>query len=173
MLAFESGVSVTADPSAGSYYVEWLTDEIERRARALLAEIDGRGGAVRAIETGYMQDAIEESAYSDQQALQSGARILVGVNAYRQEAGTVPPIHTLDPAAWERQLATLRRTRADRQSAAVSAALAAVRACARGNENLLYPMRDALEARASIGEIWRRAARGMGRIQRQMSAARR
>ncbi|HWE60285.1 MAG TPA: methylmalonyl-CoA mutase family protein [Chloroflexota bacterium] len=153
VLAFESGVTATADPLGGSYYVEWLTDELERRARALLADVDARGGAVRAIETGFMQEAIEESAYADQHALQSGARLVVGVNAFRQEAGTVPPIHSIDPAAHDRQVAALQRVRAARDGAAVEAALAAVRRCAQGSDNLLYPLREALAARASIGEI--------------------
>jgi methylmalonyl-CoA mutase N-terminal domain/subunit len=153
VLALESGVTSTADPLGGSYYVEWLTSEIERRAVALLKEVDLRGGAVRAIESGYMQQEIEESAYRDQQALQSGNRKVVGVNAFRRDAAGVPTLHTIDPAAQGRQIAALRRTRAERDGGAVAAALGEVRLCANGNSNLLFPIRAALAARASVGEI--------------------
>jgi methylmalonyl-CoA mutase N-terminal domain/subunit len=153
IIAAETGVSATADPLAGSYYVEYLTDELERRARDLLTEVDALGGAVAAIEAGFMQGQIEESAYADQQALESGELQVVGVNIHRAGLAPAPPIHTIDPGAERRQIAALQRVRAERDGAAVAAALAAVRECARGTANILPAMRAALAALASIGEI--------------------
>ena len=153
VLALESGVAGTADPLGGSYFVEALTAEVERRVSELLAEVDALGGAVAAIEAGFMQGAIEESAYREQQAIQSGEKRVVGVNVHREGGGIVPPIHSIDPEAQARQVAALVRVRAERDNVAVGAALEAVRGCARGSGNMLYPMRAALAARASIGEI--------------------
>ena len=126
------GWPATADPLGGSYFVEALTAELERRVTALLAEIDARGGAVAAIEAGFMQGAIEESAYREQQAIQSGKKRVVGVNVHREGGGAVPPIHSIDPAAQGRQVAALAGIRAARDNVAVGATLEAVRACARG-----------------------------------------
>src|SRR5690242_7176501 len=104
VLAAETGVAATPDPLAGSYYLEWLTAELERRARDLLAEVDALGGAVAAVEAGFMQHRIEESAYSDQQALESGAIRVIGVNVHRGGAAESPPIQTIDPEAERLQI---------------------------------------------------------------------
>jgi methylmalonyl-CoA mutase N-terminal domain/subunit len=153
IIAYETGVTATPDPLGGSYYLEYLTDEVERRARALIAEIDAQGGAVAAIESGYMQARIEESAYETQMALERGESLVVGVNIFKDGGGGVPPIHTLDPAAQQRQIASVQAHRAAHDGAAVAAALAAVDRCARGTDNLLVPMRAALATGATIGEI--------------------
>ena len=103
VLAFEAGTTATTDPFGGSYYIEMLTDELERGAQALIEEIDGMGGAVAAIESGAMQDRIEEAAFAYQRGIEDGSVVVVGVNRY-QDAGRVEPeLHRLDPAAERRQ----------------------------------------------------------------------
>jgi len=155
VIAHESHAAATADPFGGSYYVEYLTDELERAALALITEIDGLGGALVAIEQGFVQDAIEESAYRYQQAVERGEEVVVGVNAFRDPGEAVePPLHRLDPAIERNQVARTRAVRAAREATAAAAALDAVRAGARtGEVNLLEPMRVALAARCTVGEI--------------------
>ena len=99
MLAFESGTTATTDPFGGSYYIEVLTDELERGAQALIDEIDDRGGAVAAIESGSMQDRIEDAAFAYQRGIEHGALVVVGVNRYQDEGRVEPELHRLDPAA--------------------------------------------------------------------------
>jgi methylmalonyl-CoA mutase N-terminal domain/subunit len=153
ILAEEIGVTATADPLGGSYFVEHLTSELEERATALMQEIDAIGGAVAAIEQRFMQSAIEESAYRDQLAIQSGARTIVGVNTHVAGNDEVPPLHSLDEQVQQRQIDAVQFVREQRDAQVVAAALASVRAAARGSANLLYPMREALAARATIGEV--------------------
>jgi methylmalonyl-CoA mutase N-terminal domain/subunit len=153
IIGLETGIAATADPLGGSYYVERLTSEIEQRARELIGEVDALGGAVAAIEAGFMQQRIEDSAYVEQQAVQSGAKKVVGVNFQRSDYDTSPPLHRIDPKGQARQVAALQRVRATRDDAAVERAMADVRTAARGAANMLPPMRAALVARASIGEI--------------------
>ena len=119
----------------------------------MLGGVDERGGAVAAIEQGFMQREIEESAYAEQKAIQSGKKRVVGVNVHREGGGAVPPIHSIDPAAQGRQVAALAGIRAARDNVAVGATLEAVRAGARGSGNLLSPMKAALAAHATIGEV--------------------
>ncbi|MGC8874186.1 MAG: acyl-CoA mutase large subunit family protein [Chloroflexia bacterium] len=155
IVAYESGVADTADPLGGSYFVEALTDEIEARAEALLAEIDRRGGAVAAIEQGFMQQAIADSAYAYQQAIESGAKTVVGVNRFQMEEELVrPAILRVDESVQAEQIARLRQLRARRDSAAVRRALDELEAAARGAENLLYPMKEALRRYATLGEVF-------------------
>ena len=99
VLAFEAGTTATTDPFGGSYYIEMLTDELERGAQALIDEIDGLGGAVAAIESGVMQDRIEEAAFAYQRGIEDGSLIVVGVNRYQDEGRVEPELHRLDPAA--------------------------------------------------------------------------
>ncbi|HYM51406.1 MAG TPA: methylmalonyl-CoA mutase family protein [Candidatus Limnocylindrales bacterium] len=154
VLAHETNVAAVADPLGGSYLVEALTDELEERARALMAEIDRRGGAVEAIESGFTQAAIQESAYRQQQAVERGERVVVGVNRYRDQERDVPTeIVRIGPRFEEEQIDALRRLRAGRDADRVKAALDDVRSAARGTENLLPPMREALRAYATIGEV--------------------
>lgn len=151
ILAAESGVTHTVDPLAGSYYVEALTDEVERRARAYVEEIDRRGGAARAID--FMQAEIERAAYRFQQEIESGERLVVGVNAH-VEAEEPLRIERPDYRALERgQAERLGAFRAARDERAARSALARVGATARGEDNLVQPMIDAVKVGATLGEI--------------------
>ena len=153
IIAHESGIPEVADPLGGSYYVEALTDELEQEAQALLADVDSAGGAVRAIEEGLIQHAIAEAAWQTQQAIERGEQIVVGVNKFAaaDEAG-VPVFYPSEAVARE-QAARLAQTREQRESGAVASALDDVRHAAQGSVNLLVPMREALRARATLGEI--------------------
>jgi methylmalonyl-CoA mutase, N-terminal domain len=151
IIANESGVTRTVDPLAGSYFVESLTDELERRAREYLARIDELGGAAAAID--YMREEIHRSAYRFQLEIEHGERVVVGVNAFREE-GDAPPIGQPDYTALEaRQKAKLSSLRARRDGKAASDALAGVRAAAAGKEPLLPPIVQAVKALATLGEI--------------------
>jgi methylmalonyl-CoA mutase N-terminal domain/subunit len=153
VLAHESGVASTADPAGGSYFVEALTRELEERAWELIEQVDERGGAVAAIETGWVQGEIEAAAYRWTKAVEDGERVIVGVNAHVEEGGEEIELHRLDPEAERRQVERTRRVRAERDAAAVERALVRVREAARGTENMLPPMRDALSGRCTVGEI--------------------
>ncbi len=154
VLLHESGITATADPFGGSWYVEALTDELEARALELIAEIDRQGGSVVAIEQGFVQDQIEESAYRSLLRLEAGDDVVVGVNRYRNEEEPEVPIHRLDPALETSQVDRVRALRAARNQTAVDAALAAVRAAAdSADAPLLEPMRTALAERATVGEV--------------------
>jgi methylmalonyl-CoA mutase N-terminal domain/subunit len=154
VLAFEAGTTATTDPFGGSYYIEMLTDELERGARALIDEIDEMGGAVAAIESGAMQDRIEEAAYAYQRGIEDGSVVVVGVNRYRDTGRVEPELHRLDPAAERRQAERTQAFRAGRNPDEAAARLADVRAAAVASDaNLLEPMRAALAARCTIGEI--------------------
>ncbi len=153
VIANETGVTAVTDPLGGSPYVEALTAELERRAAALIARIDELGGAVAAIEQGFQQEQIDESAYATQRRIEEGAQAVVGVNRYRtSEQQRIEPF-AIDPAVQERQIARLRRVYETRDNERVAACLTAVRAAARAADNLLYPMKEALAAYASIGEV--------------------
>jgi methylmalonyl-CoA mutase, N-terminal domain len=153
IIAHESGVASTVDPLAGSYYVESLTAEIERRAQAYLDRIDELGGMLRGIEAGYPQREIGEAAYREQRDVEAGRRVIVGVNQFRQAEGHVPPILKVDPAVLDRQKARLARVRAERDAARASAALRALGEAAGGTENLLPRILECVRAYATIGEI--------------------
>jgi methylmalonyl-CoA mutase, N-terminal domain len=154
VLAFETGVVDTPDPLAGSYLVESLTSEIETRAWEVIQKIDGMGGSVAAIENGWIQDEIAESAYGIQRRVEDGSRVVVGLNAYLGGGDEVAPeIQSIDAAEVAAQIERVKSLRAGRDQAAVGRALAAVTETARGTGNLLVPMRDALAARATLGEV--------------------
>jgi methylmalonyl-CoA mutase N-terminal domain/subunit len=153
VIGFESGVTQTVDPVAGSYYVEALTDELERLATGYIVKIDAMGGAVRAIEAGFYQDEIHEAAFRLQQGIESGERVVVGVNRF-VDAGERPlELQHISPAETARQIDRVRALRAGRDTAEVHAALAAVAERARGRANLLPPMKEALRVRATLGEV--------------------
>jgi methylmalonyl-CoA mutase, N-terminal domain len=152
VIAYESGVPDTADPLGGSYFVEALTNEIEDRAWEYIDKIEGMGGAVQAIEQGFYQDEIHEAAFRIHQAVESGERVVVGVNAYVDPDDEME-IQTIDEEEVLRQVGRVRRLRRERDDAAVRAALRAVEEAARGTENVLYPMKEALRARATLGEV--------------------
>jgi methylmalonyl-CoA mutase N-terminal domain/subunit len=153
VLGFESGVANVVDPLAGSWYVESLTDEIERDARALVEEVDALGGSARAIERGFFQEAIARSAYELQKAQESAAQVVVGVNRFTD--GSPPPsIAAPDFSALEgQQRARLAAVRARRDQAVVSGTLTALRAAAEGQVPLMPPIIEAVRARATLGEI--------------------
>jgi len=153
VLAYETDVTATVDPFAGSYVVESLTDDLEAAAVELMRQVEDMGGAVSAIERGFQKGEIERSAYAVQQQIDSGERVVVGVNRFRvDEEEHYEPLR-VDPAIGDEQCARLAALRADRDQAAVDAALVAVKAAARGTDNVLYPLRDALRARATVGEV--------------------
>jgi len=153
VLGHESGVADTVDPLGGSYYLEALTDELERRALSYLDEIDRRGGAVDAIEAGYLQAEIEAAAYADALAVDEGRRVVVGVNRYVDDGDTAPEVFPVDPRQQAAQAARVTRLKAERDQGAVDAALRDVEAAARGTQNVLVPMRAALRAHATLGEV--------------------
>ncbi len=155
VLASEAGVVDTADPLGGSYYVESLTDELELRAWELIEEIDELGGAVAAIEAGWMQGEIESSAYTWTRDVESGERPIVGVNTYTStDDGSTPiELHRLDPEIERRQVERLAQLRGERDAAAAESALARLGEAATGTENVLPPMREALLASCTVGEI--------------------
>jgi methylmalonyl-CoA mutase N-terminal domain/subunit len=153
IIGYESGVAATADPLAGSYVVEALTDALEAKAKALIEQIDAMGGAVAAIEAGWMQGQIADAAYAYQQRVESGEQIVVGVNRFADAQSAAVPVFYPNEAVAREQAEALARIRAERDSAAVSAALDALRAAAQGSENVLYPMREALKNMATVGEV--------------------
>ncbi len=158
IIAHEIGVTETIDPLAGSYYVESLTDRLEAEAQALIAKVREMGGAVRAIEQGWMQQQIADSAWRQQQAVETGAQVIVGVNKY-QSPGEERPVGIFrpDPETYRTQFARLQKLRAERDAAAVQAALADLRAVAAAPAgpaaNLLPPILAAVRAYATLGEI--------------------
>jgi methylmalonyl-CoA mutase N-terminal domain/subunit len=155
ILAHESGVSETPDPLAGSYFVESLTSQLEQAAQAYLDEIDAMGGTLAAIEGGFQQRQIQESAYRVQQQIERGDLVVVGVNKFRDDgAGEVKAaLQRIDPEGERRQIERVRRVRAERDRAAWSAALARLEDAARGTDNLLPSIIEAVNAYATVGEI--------------------
>ncbi|MEA2498736.1 MAG: methylmalonyl-CoA mutase, N-terminal domain [Actinomycetota bacterium] len=153
VIGYESGVADAADPMGGSWMVEALTDEIEERARDYLARIEKMGGAVEAIEAGWMKREIEESAYRIAQGIESGERVIVGVNRFQADTEEPVELHELDPELERRQVEKLAKLRAERDTAEVERTLKALEEAARGTDNLLYPMREALAAYATLGEV--------------------
>ncbi len=153
VIAHESGVADTIDPLAGSYFVESLTDELESRARAYIETIDGMGGAVAAIEQGFMQREIQNAAYRYQQEIESGERVIVGVNRFTLEHEPVPEILQIRPELEAKQREKVARVRTERDQRRASEALARVEAAARGDANLMPAILDAVRAYCTLGEI--------------------
>jgi methylmalonyl-CoA mutase N-terminal domain/subunit len=153
ILAHESGVADLVDPLGGAYAIESLTSEIEARATALIAEIDRKGGMVAAIADGFPQREIERRALEHQRAVESGARVIVGVNRFTDGASEAPALHRLDPALAAAQNEALARLRAAREGAKLRAALDHLQESARGVDNLLPAILNAVKARATLGEI--------------------
>ena len=153
VIGYESGVADVADPLAGSYLVETLTDELERLAVGYLDRIDSMGGAVRAIEAGFFQDEIHDAAYRIQQGIESGERVVVGVNRFADAEERAIELQRVSDAETAAQAGRVRELRASRDQAAVEARLAEVSETAAGTGNLLPPMREALRARATLGEV--------------------
>ena len=154
ILANEVGCTDSADPFGGSYFIESLTTELESRATELIERIETLGGAVAAIEQGFVQAEIEEASYRHQREVESGERVIVGVNRFQEEADAeAVDLHRIDPQIELRQRERTAKVRSERDGTAVEKALEAVRNTARGSENLLPAMREALALRATIGEV--------------------
>src|SRR3954465_1260716 len=153
VLAHEAGTTDTADPLGGSWFIEELTDELEGQALELIDRIDALGGAVAAIEAGFVQDEIEQSAFEWQQQVERGERAIVGVNTQVETESEKVELLRIDPAAEQRQLERTARVRAERDAARAEQALGAVREAALGETNLLPVLRHALQAMCTIGEI--------------------
>ena len=153
IIAHETGVTNTVDPLGGSYFIEALTDEMERAAYEYFARIDELGGMVAAIERGFPQREIADAAFRYQQEIESGQRIIVGVNDFRQEDEGEPEIHRADPEAEGRQRGRLETTRAARDAGAVESALGALKVAAAGDGNLMPSLLDCARARVSEGEM--------------------
>ncbi len=153
ILAYESGVAETPDPLAGSYYVETLTDSIEKGVVDYIRRIDDLGGAVKSIEQGYIQQEIQDSAYAWQMDVEKGERIVVGLNKFQVKEGTPKGLLRVNPAVGEQQVAKLKMLKARRDNPAVKNALAALKKTAEGEDNLMPPILDAVKAYATLGEI--------------------
>jgi methylmalonyl-CoA mutase N-terminal domain/subunit len=153
ILAHEAGGTDTADPFGGSYFIEALTTELEEAAWELIRRIDELGGAVEAIEQGFVQREIEDAAFRYQQAVEGGEAVIVGVNRYEEEEAEPIELHRLDPEAERRQLERTAKVRAERNAEEAERALEEVRSVARGDGNLILAMREALRARCTVGEI--------------------
>jgi methylmalonyl-CoA mutase N-terminal domain/subunit len=172
ILAHETGVAQTVDPTGGSYAIEHLTDEIEKRARASIEKIDALGGMLRAIESGYVQREIQRSAYEYQQAVERRAEIVVGVNQYAaldQDQQPSVPLLRIDEATERDQIERLRALRARRDATRADQAVAEVERRARTNENLLPAIQAAVEAFATVGEISDAMRRVFGEYQESVS----
>jgi len=153
VIAYETGVAETVDPLGGSYFVEALTNSLEAQARAYLERIERLGGALAAIEQGFPQREIQESAYRYQKEVDSGQRLVVGVNSFVTEHPPIPGLLRVDPAEEKRVKERLAQVRAERDPARVQAALNRLEAAARGTENTLPAIEECVEAYATIGEI--------------------
>jgi len=155
VIAYETGVTDTVDPLAGSYYIEALTSEIERCAFDYIKKIDEMGGAVRAVECGFIEEEIQDSAYRFQKAVESNQQVIVGVNRFQTPEKLPTNLLRVDPAVREVQIKRLDKLRSERDSNAVDAALAQLKKCAEGPDNLMPPIVKAVKLRATLGEICR------------------
>jgi len=153
ILAHESGSTATVDPLAGSYYVEYLTNELEKRIVSLMDHIESLGGSVRCVETGYFREEIAKSAYKYQKAIEQGASIVVGVNKYESEAVEPPTILKLDPELEQQQVDALKKQRAARDAVAVGKSLQRLSEAVRSGDNIVEPVIEAVENYVTVGEI--------------------
>jgi methylmalonyl-CoA mutase N-terminal domain/subunit len=153
VVGYESGIADTVDPLAGSWFVESLTDEVERGAWEYLERIDAMGGAVDAIEAQYMQQEIEQAAYAYAKAIDAGEKVVVGVNKFVDDDVDATEVFPIDAELQRSQVARVGRVKAERDQAAVDASLGDVEAAARGTQNLLIPMKVALSRMATLGEV--------------------
>jgi methylmalonyl-CoA mutase N-terminal domain/subunit len=161
VIAYESGVADTVDPFAGSYAIEELTTQLERRAVEYIDKIDSLGGMLRAIETGYVQQEIQDAAYEYQRAVETQDAIVVGVNKF-QAAEEPIPVLRIDEKIERDQVARLKAVRARRDNVAAEAALSSIEEAAKGSENLLPGILTAVEAHVTVGEISHRLRKVWG-----------
>ena len=153
LIAYESGVTQTVDPLAGSYFVESLTDEIEAEAQKYLDKIDELGGSVDAIEQGYMQNEIANAAYEYQKAVESGEQIIVGVNKFTNNESVNPEVFRVDDSIRIEQSLKLEKLKETRNNQKVNLALSNLKKAAKGNDNLMPFILVAVEEYATLGEI--------------------
>jgi methylmalonyl-CoA mutase, N-terminal domain len=153
IIAYESGIADTVDPMAGSYFVEYLTSELMARSTKLIEEIDALGGAVQSIESSFYQDRIAESAYRFQKQVETKEAIVVGVNEFVTEELHAPETLRIDPALEREQIERVCALRERRDQVMTDMALGLVEQAARGNENLMPPIINAVESYATLGEI--------------------
>ena len=153
LIGNESGVDRVVDPLAGSYYVEYLTDETEKRCMAILGKIDAMGGIIRAIEEGYPQREIADSAYQWQREVDSGERKIVGVNSFKSDSSAVIPTLKIEETVAHEQIERLQAVKRSRSAADVADKLRAVEAACRGSANLMHPVLDAVKAYVTLGEV--------------------
>jgi methylmalonyl-CoA mutase N-terminal domain/subunit len=163
----ESGVADTIDPLGGSYVVEALTNEIEKKVEKMIGHIDEMGGMIKAIETSYPQREIERASYEWQKAMERGDERVVGVNSHMEDPETIEDVFRVDPALEKRQVESLQRRREKRDAAAVSSALTALEKAATGTDNLFPFILDAVKTGATVGEICKALARHFGRYREQ------
>jgi methylmalonyl-CoA mutase N-terminal domain/subunit len=153
IIAEESGICDTVDPWAGSYFIEELTAKVEEGAMKLMEKIDAMGGAVQAIEQGFIQEQIARSSYAYQQAIEKNERIIVGVNKYVEDEQTNIPIMKIDAAIEQEQIERLRQFKANRNMEKVTACLQAITEAAQGTKNLMPLVIEAVEQHCTLGEI--------------------
>jgi methylmalonyl-CoA mutase N-terminal domain/subunit len=153
IIAYESGIANTADPVGGSYYIETLTDRIENDVNAYIERIDRMGGALRAIESGFIQAEIQNAAFKFQREIESGAKVIIGVNQYQMPGEAGGPVFRINPEIERAQVARVRELRAMRDAAEWGAALDSLEAAARSGENLMPQILQAAAANATVGEI--------------------
>ena len=153
LIAYETGVADTVDPLAGSYYLETLTREIYQRARDYIDKIGAMGGSVAAIEKGYVQREIQESAYRYQKDIEEEKRVVVGLNRFQSEEPKPTNLLRVDPAVREEQAESLKKLKSERDGSKVDSALSELKAAAQSSENLMPPILDAVRAYATLGEI--------------------
>ncbi len=153
LIAHEIGVADTVDPLAGSYFIESLTSEIEKQAFDYIKKIDDIGGATKAVETGFIEREIQDSAYRFQKAVESGDQVIVGLNRFKVDEHIPSDILKVNPALREEQANLLSKIKAKRDSASVDKTLSALKTAAQGNDNLMPPILEAVKARATLGEI--------------------
>jgi methylmalonyl-CoA mutase N-terminal domain/subunit len=153
IIAYEAGVTETPDPLAGSYFVETLTNELEAAAGAYLEEIEALGGTLAAIEAGFQQRQIQEAAYRVQQEIERGDRVVVGVNRFRDEGSSTPPLQRIDPAGERQQVEAVRAMRRRRDPERWAAAMTRLDRAAAGDENVMPALVEAVHAYATVGEL--------------------
>ncbi|RKX25485.1 MAG: methylmalonyl-CoA mutase, partial [Candidatus Zixiibacteriota bacterium] len=153
LIACESGITNTVDPLAGSYFVEYLTDELEKNIAGLIEHVDDLGGSIRCIESGYFQEEIARSAYAYQKRIETGDSAVVGVNQYQSDRLEVPAVLKVDPELEQKQVAHLGNLRSRRDQDRVTASLQAVRESAEAGNNIVHSVVEAVESYATIGEI--------------------
>jgi methylmalonyl-CoA mutase N-terminal domain/subunit len=153
LIAYESGTADTPDPLGGSFYIEKLTDEIEKRAQEYIDKIDSMGGSVTAVEKGYIQKEIQDSAYRYQKEIESGERVIVGVNRFQSKEPPPKGLLKVDPGVREVQIKRIAELKASRDSQRVKTSLAELKKTAQGDGNLMLPILECVRGYCTLGEI--------------------